>query len=193
MPYFILILLNTLFLAPFNTFASEGVIPKAATTLSEDIHTQLLQHIGGSVGYRHPKISIILTTPVLLDDLTKTNTLAKQLAEELMYHFVKLGYRVQEVRKGEEIIINPKTGERILTRNQTQLSKKAVTSEAILAGTYTITNESIRFNIQLLHTPTNDVLAMSSTSIPITKEIFPLLKSSEESGPPKPSVQTKFH
>ena len=56
------------------------------------------------------------------------------------------------------------------------------------------TNRSVRVNIRLLHTPTNEVLAMSSGTIPLTSEVRSLLLSTTEMADMGhvPSIGTKL-
>lgn len=178
------------FLLPNKILATtSGTVPTAAVTISEQLDAQLLRRIGNNF-YNKSSISIVVTPAVLLDDLSKSSPLARQLAEEITKCLVQDGYSVTEIRKASKIIID-KTGPKILTQDSSQLATTQVEAVAILTGTYTVTKKNVRFNIKLLHIPTNDILATASTTIPITKEIYPLLVD-KNTKPGTPSVTTKL-
>ncbi len=137
-------------------------------------------------------ITIMTTIPVNVNNLKVSCPLARQMTEEISTILVSAGYRVQEIRKGKEILFQEQQGEMLLTRDTGQLAKRHVSSVAVLTGTYVITPEQVRFSMRLLHTPSNEVLAMASATVPITPDVRPLLE--ENSVPTKitPSVNTRL-
>jgi hypothetical protein len=63
-----------------------------------------------------------------------------------------------------------------------------------MVGTYVRTNRSVRVNIRLLHTPSNNVLAMSSATIQLSPEVRSLLATSSMGGMGfEPSVGTRLN
>jgi hypothetical protein len=80
----------------------------------------------------------------------------------------------------------------ILTRDLARLATRDVQSVAVLAGTYLVTPDNVRFNMRLIHTPDNEVIAMGSATVPVTKEIKELLSDERKPAPPKPSVFTRL-
>ncbi len=168
-----------------------GTVPKAAEKIAGQLDAQLTRLIDG-----HPDgkqaVSIAVTVPVFLNNLAQTSPLARQVAEEITLCLVQEGYTLEEMRKGNQVSIEERSGEMLLTRDVNKLAQRDVTSSAILVGTYSVTSESVRFNIKLLHTPTNRVLAMGNASIPVTTELFPLLADKSDNGPVMPSVMTRL-
>jgi hypothetical protein len=116
-----------------------------------------------------------VTVPADVNDLDASNPLARQMGEELARWFVQAGYAVQEIRKGNTVLIEPGNGEKLLTRRDNLLDKRNVESTAILTGTYSVTSKNVRFNIRVLHTSTQEVLGMSTVSVPLTAEVRSLL------------------
>ncbi|MCC8194753.1 MAG: hypothetical protein LIP28_08935, partial [Deltaproteobacteria bacterium] len=80
-------------------------------------------------------------------------------------------------RKGSAVLVEPGNGEKLLTRRNNLLAKKNVESAAIMTGTYSVTNKNVRFNIRVLHTASQEVLGMSTVSVPLTSEVKSLLGS----------------
>lgn len=171
--------------------AAAASVPEAADAMAAAMDVQMARKLGQEAPPAKG-ISIMVTTPVDLGDLEGANGLARQMAEEMSRWFVQAGYRVQEIRKGRTILFQPETGELLLTRKTELLGTQNVSSVAILAGTYTITPKSVRFNMRLIHTPTNEVLAMGTATVPVSEELRPLLVDASRIGPIRPSVGTSL-
>ncbi len=156
--------------ALFLPLAAHGkTIPQLAAEMGAELDTQLSQLTS--------HVTLIVTTPVNLRNLNESSGLGLQLSEELAHYFVAAGYRVQEVRKGAGLLFDEFNGEMLLTRNPEFLANTDVSSAVVMVGTYIRTNRSVRVNIRLLHTPSNEVLAMSSGTIPMSSEVRSLLLS----------------
>ncbi|UZP67852.1 FlgO family outer membrane protein [Desulfovibrio mangrovi] len=151
-------------------------LPSAAFKMGEMLDAQLVERLnlleGPAKGY-----TLIVTTPVDLNDLEASSPLARQMGEELALWFVQSGYKVQEIRKGRTVLFEPNEGEMLLTRRQTLLGNENIRSSLIMVTTYTQSRKSIRFNTRLLHAATNEVLAMSSQTIPLNSEMRTLAVS----------------
>ena len=138
-------------------------------------------------------VSVILTTPVNIDDLSESNTLSKQVQEEMARWFTQAGYSVQEIRKGASLTFEPSAGELLLTRNLECLATTAPSAVAVALGTYTITARNIRYNLRLVQLNSQEVLAMSTVSVPITGEIAGLVGRDVVGGIPiEPTVVTRL-
>lgn len=177
------------------TAAQAATVPQIASGMGRELDRQVVEHLG--LGEAPAKgISLMITTPVNSNNLEEANPLARQLQEELARWFVQAGYKVREIRKSADIMFTEDTGEIILTRNPGLLNATTVGSGAVLTGTYTVTPNNVRFNIRLLQTASQQVLAMSTASVPITAELRPLL-SLEGGGtgmgaPIEPTVITRL-
>lgn len=187
-----------------------GNVPRAADSIAEQMDKQLMTRYGPtrsieetiSVGGPSQKdierslrgsITIMGTVPVNLNNLEISCPLARQMTEEVSRWLVNAGYHFQELRKGKEIFFQKHQGEMLLTRDTKLLATRNMISQAILVGTYVVTPDQVRFNMRLLHTPSNEVLAMGTATVPITPDVRPLLANTG-SGPVKiePSVNTRL-
>ncbi|MFW5733883.1 MAG: FlgO family outer membrane protein [Oceanidesulfovibrio sp.] len=187
------LILSLLLLLIFAGPAMGAKLPAMAQALAEDLSLQIADKLGQSVlGKNGP--ALIVTTPVNLNDLETASPLSRLLAEEMATHFTKSGYQVQEIRKGTSVLFRPQTGELMLTRRVHLLSERAVQSALVLTGTYTTTSKHVRFNIRLVHAASEEVLAMSSMSLPLDSEARELLGDAMTSREPglAPSVYTRF-
>lgn len=174
---------------------ADGSIPDLSKDIAEQLDEQLMDKFSDKIKFTslddasiRSGISIAVTTPVNINDLTKTCPLARQVAEEITTYMVSEGYTFEEMRKGSEIVFTEKSGETILTRDTKKLAKKDVTTSAIMVGTYIIAKEQVRFNIKLLGTGHNEVLAMGSATIDITRNLRPLLINSKTELKVVPSI-----
>ena len=183
---FWLCLLLTLFLAACSkslTVLNWATVPSTAKSLASDLDSQLMdryaniEDLSRSEGeaITRSNMKIMGTTPVNLNTLTQSCALARQMTEEISSRLMDLGYRYQELRKGNLIRFDRKTGELLLTRNVGMLTQPYGQGQAILVGTYVISNTHVRFSFSLIHTNSNEVLAKASASVPITPDILPLL------------------
>ena len=186
----ILLLLPLTAAAGILDLLTSGTVPRAAQQIANQMDEQLMRRIGDLPDGRS-YVMIVSTVAVSLSDLNESNPLSRQISEEVMNALIAKGYRANELRKGKEITMLANKGEMLLTRNPSQLAQRDVRSVAVLAGTYVITPDNVRFNLRLIHTPSNEVLAMGSATVPVTDELQALL-SDRKTGPPQPSVFTRL-
>ncbi len=184
------LLISLLLLAAVPFYAIAGTVPDAAEDVTDQFDKQILKRLEDRA--ERSEVLIISTVAVDVNDFELTNSLARQFSEEIMRNMVEMGYRVNELRKSKEIVIQQRKGEFVLTRNLSKLASRDVKSVAVLAGTYTVTDESIRFNMRLLLAENNEVLAAGSGTIPRTDEIEALLEDNKKPKPPQPSVFTRL-
>ena len=118
--------------------------------------------------------------------------LARQMTDEISRWLVNAGYRYQELRKGSYIRFDRGTGELILTREVRKLTSTRGTGQAILAGTYVVSGEQVRFSMSLIHTTSNEVLAKGTATVPITDDLLPLLEDQPLGSGKVPTVYTRL-
>ncbi|MCR5813993.1 MAG: hypothetical protein K6G15_05840 [Desulfovibrio sp.] len=163
-----------------------GNIPYAGKSVAQDLDQQLMMRYAGHgsesarvrEGIARARFLIMGTSPVNLNSLEESCPLARQMTEEVSSQLMALGYRYEELRKGKVIRFDRRTGELNLTRNVRQLTQNYGKGQAILAGTYVISDADVRFSFSLIHTLTNEVLAKASVTVPITQDIISLLDES---------------
>ncbi len=192
----IFILMLALFL-PFTAAASiwdflKGPeVPAAAKTIAKEIDKQLSRKYITEDFTKHD-LMIIPTVPVSVDNLDVTSPLSRQMSEELTSQFATLGYGLTELRKAKELSIIPQKGEFMLTRELDELALENAHGVAVMTGTYIISTINVRYNVTLIHLPSNEILAKASATVPIRDELMPLLYDDVERPPLMPSVQTKL-
>lgn len=185
------------------TAAAEGNVPEAAASIGKQLDEQLMKRFGyaasNTIGnnqnnaYARSRIMIMGTTPANLGNLDMASGLARQMTEEISRWLKQRGYKYEDIRKGRDIRFEPRVGEFLLTRRVPALQTATGVGQMILAGTYVLSTDDVRFNIELICVSTNEVLAKASCTIPITSDLKPLLV--ENTGPGaglRPSVYTRL-
>ena len=165
------------------------LVPQAAIKMASEINAQMSAVSGSSAN-----ITMVVTTPQDLNNFESSSPLGRQLQEEMSYLFTRSGYRVQEIRKGANVVFDQQQGEFLLTRDTDLLASDSFDAVVILVGTYTVGPKSVRFNMKLLHAPSREVLASSSATIQMTREVRALTsnKALQNMGR-NPSVGTRLN
>lgn len=170
-----ILLVAVVFSVVWASAAVAATVPQVASAMGREMDRQLSKRFGQTEGTK--SLSLSITTPMDINNLEASNTLARQMQEELARWFVQAGYPVLEIRKGRDLLFEPSTGEMLLTREEKLLGNINVTSAAIVAGTYTVTPENVRFNVNIVRTGNREVLAMSTLTVPMTPEVAALVGS----------------
>lgn len=197
---FVVILLLAALLFPLYAAAGQGNVPDAAICLAKQLDEQLMdRYKNGSscLGRQYEKVDrsnimIIGTTPANINNLQRASPLARQMTEEITRWLVNRGYRYDEIRKGAAIRFEPRTGEFILTRNVSQLASRSARGQVVLAGTYVLSGEDVRFTMSLICATSNEVLAKATATVPITNDLRPMLVDNYGGGL-SPTVYTRLH
>jgi hypothetical protein len=140
-------------------------------------------------------VSLSVTTPVNINDLDEANPLARQMQEETTRWFVQAGYDVQEIRKGADVLFEPLKGEQALTRREKLVGDRSIATDALLVGTYVVTPEHVRFNFRVVRTNGREILAASTVTLPMNREVAFLTRNAGAGGvrvaaPIEPTVVT---
>ena len=165
----------------FAHSAFAATVPQAASAMGRELDRQVVERLNQADSPAQG-VSLSITTPVDVNNLEESTPLARQVQEEIARWFVQAGYDVQEIRKGADLLFEPATGELLLTRRNDLLGSNSIGSAAIVAGTYTVTPKNVRFNIRLVKAGSQEVLAMSTMTIPMNSEVAALLHQREASG-----------
>lgn len=183
------------------TATAAGNVPTAAVSIAKQLDDQLMMRFAGDnadmsrkdrEALARARIMIMGTTPANINDLDEASPLARQMTEEISRWLINIGYRFQELRKGRDIRFDRRKGEFILTRDVRRLASSSGTSQAVMAGTYIVTSEQVRFSIRLIHTSSNEVLAMGTATIPITDDLRPLVREGRPGDGLAPTVRTRL-
>ncbi|SDF07525.1 FlgO family outer membrane protein [Desulfovibrio legallii] len=169
----------------FPLAAAAGNVPRAADSIAKQMDEQLMMRYAGDdpgmtsserKSLARARIMILGTTPANINNLEESSPLARQMTEEVARWLVNKGYRFQEIRRGSVIRFDQRRGEFYLTRDVRKLAATSGTGQAVLAGTYVVSREQVRFSMRLIHTTSGEVLAMGTATVPITDDMRNLVR-----------------
>lgn len=169
----------------FPLTAAAGTVPRAADSIAKQMDEQLMMRYAGDdpgmtskerKSLARARIMILGTTPANINNLEESSPLARQMTEEVARWLVNAGYRFQEIRRGSVIRFDKQRGEFYLTSDVRKLAAASGTGQAVLAGTYVVSREQVRFSLRLIHTTSGEVLAMGTATVPITDDMRNLLR-----------------
>lgn len=165
--------------------------PQYACIMADELDRQL----AGRLGFNHTTTRglqwLIVTTPTDLNNMGQAVPLSRAMAEQLGSAMNGKGYYVQEIRKTSEVIFDKSQGEFMLSRDVRALATRHFQSTLVMAGTYVATPQGVRFNVEVMDARNNDVLAKTSSVIPMSLPVAYLMETpSTGRGTIRPTVAT---
>lgn len=144
----------------FNGTRLEGVLgaDENLISLSYELTQKLEQSALPPLQPRNPDQPILITTFVDNNDLTKASRFGRILQEHIASRLVQLGYTVKEIKMRNELLIKPKAGETILTRDL-RLLNPSLSAQAILVGTYSHTGRTMYISARLINPETSSIIS----------------------------------
>lgn len=167
----IVTLSQPLWAAPWDT-PQPPQYSDVAMAIVADLDRQLVPRLGMySPDNSRGLYWVVITTPANLGDLQRASALARLFGQELASAFVGYGYNVQEIRKSSDIVFSRGQGEFALTRDTRALANRHATASLLVTGTYTVTPSGVRYNIEVVDARNNNVVAMSSRTLPMDRNV----------------------
>jgi len=108
---------------------------------------------------------VLVCTFVELKKLSRTSSLGRYVAEQLMNEMQQRHYEVVEIRKSQAVMMQEKRGEFGLSRNPAEVSQN-VAAGAMLTGTYTPSKDSIVINARIVDNRSAKLLSSATAIIP---------------------------
>lgn len=106
----------------------------------------------------NPDMPVLVTTFVDNNDLERTSQFGRTLQEHITSRLVQLGYAVKEIKLSNNLLIEQRSGETILSRDLKKLSQTQK-AQAILVGTFSLTNRTLYVSSRLIDPVKANVLA----------------------------------
>lgn len=130
---------------------------------------------------RNPNKPILTTTFVHNDDLKQTSKLGRILQEHLSSRLVQLRYTVQEIKLRSNLLIEPQSGETMLSRHIQNLrgNHKA---QAVLVGTISFTNRTMYISTRLVNPVSTNIIASKDYKICMDDSILAMYGLQRVSG-----------
>jgi hypothetical protein len=145
----------------FNGTRLEGLLgaDENLISLSYKITEDLEKNAIPRLMPRHPDQPLLMTTFVDNNDLNQTSHFGRILQEHITSRFVQLGYTVREIKMRNNLLIRPKSGEILLSRDL-KLLNPSLTAQAALVGTYSYSKRTMYISARLIN-PENSTIISS--------------------------------
>ncbi len=114
--------------------------------------------------------AIIMATVVNIDDIENSSTLGRVISEQMSSRFVQNGMNVIEMKFRENVYIKQNTGELMLTREIGKIAKTH-SANAVIVGTYAMSNSAVYVNLKIINPSTNVVIAATDYILPMNRDV----------------------
>lgn len=165
-------------LIPALSFASENQKNKLSDTLSiinsnspeGSLNSRIIflaDQLERNIDKSLKRIPVIVTSFANLDNLSKTNSLGRLIAENLQHELQIRKWKVIDIRVTKNIYLN-ENGEFILSRNINKLKNtKGFNIGGILTGTYSFLKDSIIINAKIIDLSNGLIVSSGQIILPI--------------------------
>ena len=152
-----------------------------------ELAQQLIDHAREPIGDQY---RVIVTTFVNLNHLYKTSGLGRAMGEQMISEFQRAGIEVVDVRMTPAVQIMEGYGEYGMSRDMNQLSY-VQEAQAVVVGTYTISDGQVMVNARLLQQGNGLVLSSGSIVFEANKLVQGFLL--DEATPPRKGTVVELH
>lgn len=147
---------------------------------------------------RHPEDTVLTSTFVDINKLETTSRMGRLLQSHIGARLVQLGYTVKEVNLRNTMKINPGDGEKMLSRDLSAISPEQPV-QAILVGTYSITNRTLYITAKLISPVSRNILSAHSYKLRMDDDLLAMFglqrrrhDQSNDIDPPSESLINKI-
>lgn len=121
--------------------------------------------------------SIIMATVVNIDTIEKSSTLGRTISDQISTCFVQSGMKMIEVKFRDNIYVKQNEGELALTREIGKIAQNH-NANAVIVGTYAISDKSVFINLRIIDPITNITLAATDYALPMSSDMKVMLGGS---------------
>ncbi|WP_052813321.1 FlgO family outer membrane protein [Desulfonatronum thioautotrophicum] len=177
--FFAGLMLATLFALAQPTAAMQPLTSFGSTTTERGFHglayalADGLEH--NLVHYLDRTRPILFTSFVDLDDLNTSSTFGRLLGEQVAARMSQHGFRVVELKlRQDSMVFSQEAGEMVLSRDLRDVRNHQDT-QAVLVGTYVVTQDAVIVSAKLLSTLDGTILATRNATLRKTRQIQELI------------------
>lgn len=201
LPLFLLTLLLLTGCAAFNETRLESSLGRDVDLVdfANEIADDLVSQAFPPLLPRQPQLPVLTTTFVDNNELERTSHFGRVLQEHLAARLVQLGYTVKEIKLRPDLVIEPKSGETILSR-QLSLLKETQPAQAILVGTTSMAQRTMYISARLINPNDATIIAARSYRLYMDKNVLAMfgLKTADGGGefikePSEPLINQLFY
>jgi TolB-like protein len=132
----------------------------------------LLEQLGDKLSPSQP---LIVATIVNIDALERSSTLGRLVSEQVSARFSQAGLKMVEMKFRNNVYMKQDEGELLLTRELRDVAQSH-NAQAVIVGTYGISDEAVFVNLKVIQPNTNIVIAVHDYVLPKDTEIRSMLR-----------------
>ncbi len=134
----------------------------------------MLQQLGKGIARDK---TVLATSFANIDNLQSSSTFGRLIGDTLAGDLVAKGFNVVEVRLRNNLFMQPRVGEFMLSRELRNVSMEHE-AQAVLVGTYAIGGEFVYVNARLVDALNSRVLSSHDFRLPLNRDIRKMLVNS---------------
>ena len=127
-------------------------------SFSYELTEDLLEKALPPLNPLNPDMPVLVTTFVDNNNLEQTSQFGRTMQEHIASRLVQLGYAVKEIKLSNKLLIEPGSGETILSRDLQKLAQTQK-AQAIVVGTVSVTNRTMYLSSRMINPVTANVIA----------------------------------
>lgn len=157
----------------FNETRLENSLGKDVDLIdySYDIADDLIKSAFPPLVPRQQSMAILTTTFVDNNDLDATSHFGRLLQDNIGSGFAQRGFSVNEIRMREELLIEERSGETMLTRDLNLLAKNQ-RAQAILVGTISQAQRTMYISARLINPTNNSVISSKNYRLYMDRNVL---------------------
>jgi TolB-like protein len=125
----------------------------------------------------YPRLQILVTSLANIDNLEDSSSLGRLIGEQLSIRFAQHGYTVIEPKLQQDLIMIPRTGEFIFSRQAVEIARQQ-NIDMIVAGTYATAQDQIYITLKMLNCQNAKIMSSYAYTLPLGPNTLALLQKS---------------
>lgn len=121
-----------------------------------------------------PQRSVLVATLVNVDRLGESSRLGRIFSEQIAGRLVQRGVPVTELKLRESVVLQPRQGELLLSRELHEVSQQH-DAQAVVVGTYAVSAQTLYVSLKLVNPLRNTVVAASDYALAMDDNVRALL------------------
>jgi TolB-like protein len=138
---------------------------KAADTLIKQVGDRL-----------NPSQAMIIATIVNIDELSSSSTFGRLVSEQVSARFSQAKFSMIEMKFRDYVYMKQDQGELLLTREIKDVATNH-NAQAVIVGTYALSEDRVYVNLKVIQPSTNIVLAVHDYAFPMDESIRSMTKT----------------
>lgn len=125
----------------------------------------------------YPQLRILVTSLANIDNLEDSTSLGRLIGEQLSIRFAQHGYTVIEPKLHKDLIMIPRTGEFMFSREVFEIARQQ-DIDMVVAGTYATAQDEIYITLKMLNCRNGKIMSSYAYALPLGPNTLALLQKS---------------